>query len=103
MRSLARGCGLAQSVDGVTSSYQYDNLSRLLSVLHKLSAATIDGASYAVDAVGNRTAKRDKQSNLTSTYTYDPPVPTDTRGPGVDSNRDGGIAEISWVTTLVTN
>jgi hypothetical protein len=33
--------------NSVTTSYTYDNLSRLLTVLHKLSGSTIDGASYA--------------------------------------------------------
>ena len=55
----------------MNTSYQYDALSRLLSVLHKRGATTIDGASYTVDAVGNRTAKTDLRGNGTSNYTYD--------------------------------
>jgi RHS repeat-associated protein len=58
--------------NGVTTNYTYDNLSRLLSVLHQLGASTIDGATYTVDPVGNRTAKIDKHANVTSNYTYDP-------------------------------
>lgn len=36
----------------VTTSCSYDNLSRLLSVLHKRGAVTLDGASYTVDDAG---------------------------------------------------
>jgi len=44
---------------------------RLLSVLHQLSGTTMDGASYSVDAVGNRTAKTNQQAQVTSNYSYD--------------------------------
>jgi RHS repeat-associated protein len=57
--------------NGVTSSYSYDSLSRLLSVLHQLSGSTIDGATYIVDAAGNRTSKTDEYASVTSSYTYD--------------------------------
>src|SRR5690348_8334070 len=57
--------------NGVTTNYTYDNLSRLLSVLHQLSRSTIDGATYTVDNAGNRTAKTDDYSSVTSDYTYD--------------------------------
>jgi RHS repeat-associated protein len=58
--------------NNVTTDYTYDNLSRLLSVLHKLSGGTIDGATYTVDAVGNRTAKANLlPSAPTESYTYD--------------------------------
>jgi RHS repeat-associated protein len=57
--------------NGVSSSYSYDSLSHLLSVLHQLSGSTIDGASYTVDSVGNRTAKTDQFAAVTSTYGYD--------------------------------
>lgn len=58
--------------NNVTTDYTYDNLSRLLSVLHKLSGGTIDGASYTVDAVGNRTAKANLlPSGPVENYTYD--------------------------------
>ena len=56
---------------GVNSNYTYDNLSRLLSVLHQAGASTIDGATYTVDAAGNRTAKTDRLANVTSNYAYD--------------------------------
>jgi RHS repeat-associated protein len=57
--------------NGVTSNYTYDNLSRLLSVLHQLGGSTIDGAAYAVDAVGNRTSKTDQLATVTTNYGYD--------------------------------
>lgn len=57
--------------NNVTTSYTYDNLSRLLSVLHQLSGSTIDGATYAVDNAGNRTAKTDNRTSVTSNYAYD--------------------------------
>ncbi|HXE91368.1 MAG TPA: RHS repeat-associated core domain-containing protein [Terriglobales bacterium] len=58
--------------NGVNTDYSYDNLSRLLSVLHKLGAQTIDGATYNVDAVGNRTSKLNHLNGITETYSYDP-------------------------------
>jgi RHS repeat-associated protein len=58
--------------NGVTTNYTYDNLSRLLSVLHQVSASTIDGAAYTYDSAGNRTAKTNELSAVTSNYTYDP-------------------------------
>ncbi len=57
--------------NGVNTDYTYDNLSRLLSVLHKLGAQTIDGATYSVDAVGNRTSKLNHINSITETYSYD--------------------------------
>lgn len=58
--------------NNVSTDYTYDNLSRLLNVLHKLSGSTIDGASYTVDAVGNRTAKANLlPSAPVENYTYD--------------------------------
>jgi RHS repeat-associated protein len=58
--------------NGVTTNYSYDNLSRLLSVLHQVSSSTIDGAAYTYDSAGNRTAKTNELSAVTSNYTYDP-------------------------------
>jgi len=40
-------------------------------VLHQLSGSTIDGASYTLDAAGNRTSKTDQRAAVTSNYTYD--------------------------------
>src|SRR5262249_53623547 len=58
--------------NGVNTSYNYDSLSRLLSVLHKSGTATVDGASYTYDNAGNRTAKTNQLSGITEQYTYDP-------------------------------
>jgi RHS repeat-associated protein len=58
--------------NGLSSNYTYDNLSRLLSVLHQSGSTTLDGASYTVDNAGNRASKTDKLANVTSNYTYDP-------------------------------
>jgi RHS repeat-associated protein len=58
--------------NGVNTNYAYDSLSRLLSVLHQNGASTIDGASYMLDAAGNRTSKTDQMAGVTSNYTYDP-------------------------------
>jgi RHS repeat-associated protein len=57
--------------NGVNTNYSYDSLSRLLSVLHQAGASTIDGASYTVDATGNRTSKTDQMAGVTSNYSYD--------------------------------
>jgi RHS repeat-associated protein len=57
--------------NGVNTNYTYDSLSRLLSVLHQNGASTIDGATYTVDATGNRTSKRDQMAGVTSNYAYD--------------------------------
>lgn len=54
------------------TTYAYDNLSRLQSVLHQLSGSTIDGASYGLDSAGNRTSKTDQRVGVTSNYAYDP-------------------------------
>jgi RHS repeat-associated protein len=64
---------LTSVTDATTNatSYTYDNLSRLLSVLHKLNGRTIDGATYAVDNVGNRTSKTNQLNAVTEDYSYD--------------------------------
>jgi len=43
----------------VNTSYSYDPVSRLLSVLHQLGSTTLDGASYTYDNAGNRLTKTD--------------------------------------------
>lgn len=40
-------------------------------MLHQAGASTIDGASYTVDAAGNRTSKTDRLAGVTSNYAYD--------------------------------
>jgi RHS repeat-associated protein len=57
--------------NNVASNYAYDNLSRLQSVLHQLAGSTIDGATYTVDNAGNRLAKTDQRTAVTSNYAYD--------------------------------
>jgi RHS repeat-associated protein len=57
--------------NSVATNYQYNTLSRLLSVLHQAGSSTIDGASYTLDAAGNRTANTNQLSGVTSNYTYD--------------------------------
>ena len=55
--------------NGVNTSYQYDALSHLLSVLHTNAN---DGANYTYDAAGNRTSKQNLLTGGTENYTYDP-------------------------------
>jgi hypothetical protein len=51
---------------------RYDNLSRLLSVLHKQNGTTvIDGASYTYDNAGNRDSKTNYLNSATEDYVYD--------------------------------
>ena len=57
--------------NSVTTNYSYDNLSRLLSVLHQVGDSTIDGEVYTVDSAGNRTSKADQLANVTTNYGYD--------------------------------
>jgi RHS repeat-associated protein len=57
--------------NGLKSAYAYDNLSRLLSVLHQSGATTLDGASYAVNNAGNRTSRTPQPSGTASNYGYD--------------------------------
>lgn len=57
--------------NAVNTAYGYDPLSRLLSVVHQKAGLTLDGATYTVDAAGNRTSKGDLQAGVTSNYTYD--------------------------------
>ncbi len=57
--------------DAVNTTYRYDPLSPLLSVVHQKAGITLDGATYTVDAAGNRTSKGDLQAGVTSNYTYD--------------------------------
>ena len=57
--------------NGISTSYSYDSLSRLLSVLHQAGGATLDGASYTYDNAGNRTSKTNYLDGTTSNYSYD--------------------------------
>lgn len=58
--------------NGVNTSYGYDSLSRLLSVLHQNGTNTLDGAGYTYDNAGNRTSKTNYFNNITENYAYDP-------------------------------
>ncbi len=68
--ALSRRTSLTRP-NSVTTSYSYDNLSRLLSVLHKKGNKTLDGATYTVDAVGNRLTRTPQPSGSASTFSYD--------------------------------
>jgi RHS repeat-associated protein len=68
--ALSRRTSLTRP-NGVNTSYGYDSVSRLLSVLHQTGSTTLDGASYAYDAAGNRTSKTNHLNNVTEAYTYD--------------------------------
>ena len=57
--------------NGVNSNYSYDALSRLLSVLDQKGTSTLDGATYTVDAAGNRTSLLNKLNAVTSNFSYD--------------------------------
>lgn len=57
--------------NNVTTTYGYDPLSRLLSVLHKLGTTTLDGASYTVDAAGNRLSRTPLPSGTATNFAYD--------------------------------
>ena len=68
--ALSRRTSLTRP-NAVNTAYGYDPLSRLLSVVHQKAGTTLDGATYTVDAAGNRTSKGDLLANVTSNYTYD--------------------------------
>src|SRR5215472_16389606 len=62
---------MAGRPNAVNTTYAYDSLSRLLSVLHQAGTNTLDGATYSYDNAGNRTAKTNKLNNISEPYTYD--------------------------------
>jgi hypothetical protein len=47
--------------NAVDTTYGYDPVSRLMSVLHKLGTTTLDGAVYTYDSAGNRLTRADKR------------------------------------------
>jgi RHS repeat-associated protein len=57
--------------NGITTSYGYDPVSHLQSILHKLGANTLDGATYGYDLAGNRTSKTNQLNSTVSNYGYD--------------------------------
>jgi RHS repeat-associated protein len=58
--------------NGVSTTYNFDSLSRLASVLHKAGTTTLNGAGYGYDNAGNRTSKTNYLNNITENYTYGP-------------------------------
>ena|SRR5450631_1365251 len=54
--------------NAVNTTYAYDPISRLTSILHKLGTTTLDGATYTYDNAGNRKTRTDKRLNTTLTY-----------------------------------
>jgi RHS repeat-associated protein len=57
--------------NGITTSYGYDPVSNLQSILHKLGVNTLDGATYGYDLAGNRTSKTNQLNSTVSNYGYD--------------------------------
>lgn len=55
----------------LNTNYTYDSLSRLLSVSHMSGRTTLDGASYTMDAAGNRTSRTPLPSGAATNFTYD--------------------------------
>ena len=68
--ALGRRTSLARP-NGVNTSYTYDQLSQLLSVLHQAGGITLDGATYTYDNAGNRMSKANAQFNTNEQYSYD--------------------------------
>ncbi len=56
----------------MNTAYNYDSVSRLLSVLHQTGTTTLDGATYTYDNASNRTSKGNSLNGITEQYTYDP-------------------------------
>ena len=57
--------------NGVDTTYGYDPVSQLKSVIHSLGATALDGAAYTYDNAGNRLTRTDKRLGTTLTYGYD--------------------------------
>ena len=66
--------------NAVNTTYAYDGLSHLLSVLHKNGSTVLDGATYTGvypecsrrNYAGNRLTKANTLNSVTEGYTYDP-------------------------------
>jgi YD repeat-containing protein len=65
--ALSRRTSLTRP-NSVDTTYAYDPISRLTSILHKLGTTTLDGATYTYDNAGNRKTRTDKRLNTTLTY-----------------------------------
>jgi YD repeat-containing protein len=63
--------------NGVTTSYSYDTLSRLLQALHQKGSTLVEGVAYSYDAAGNRLTRAEttpgRHGNTTKTdaFSYD--------------------------------
>ncbi|WP_419176766.1 RHS repeat-associated core domain-containing protein [Desulfosediminicola sp.] len=57
--------------NSIVTSYTYDQLSRLLNIKHGVKKATLDGASYTLDAVGYRTSRTSLLTGETLNFSYD--------------------------------
>jgi RHS repeat-associated protein len=57
--------------NAVNTTYAYNPVSTLASVLHKAGSKTLDGATYTYDGAGNRLSKTDNRTSTVSSYTYD--------------------------------
>jgi RHS repeat-associated protein len=68
--ALSRRTSLTRP-NGVNTSYSYDSVSHLLSVLHQAGNTILDGAGYTYDAAGNRQTKTNYLNGVTSNYGYD--------------------------------
>ena len=56
--------------NGVNSTFNYDNASQLLSMVHKKAAATLAQAVYTYNNVGNRSTEL-REDSVTRTFGYD--------------------------------
>jgi len=57
--------------NGITTSYTYNPVSHLQSILHKLGVNTLVGVTYGYDLAGNRTSKTNQLNSTVSNYGYD--------------------------------
>jgi len=57
--------------NSVKTSYTYDSISRLLSISHAKRKNILDGATYTIDAAGNRTSRMPLPSGTDTNYEYD--------------------------------
>jgi YD repeat-containing protein len=55
----------------VNTTYNYDNLSRLLSVTHSTGGATLDGAASTVDNACNRLTRTPLPTGMAISFGYD--------------------------------
>jgi len=57
--------------NGTTTTYNYDNDSRLTAITTTKDTNTIDSTTYTLDGVGNRLTKAQPQQSITTSYAYD--------------------------------